>query len=97
MKMKKLVAAIEPLQKLARIELPLTIAYSLKGLFDELQKDIDFYTAEMQKGTDPEDLLEFKIPDRKKVIVPVNGDVKLSVSDIEALDAFVAWDEVTKC
>lgn len=92
MKMSKLLQAISPLQKLACAELPLTVAYKLKKLFDKLQTDIDFYSQEIAKGTDEKKLLNCEIDNYEKVSIPLVDVVKLSVNDLEALEPFVDWN-----
>lgn len=98
MKMIKLLNAIKPLQKLANADLPLSIAYSLKKLFNELQIEVDFYVEERQKGTSESELLEFEIGEKDKIIIPVIDTIKLSINDLEALEPFIVFkDEVVKC
>ena len=98
MKMIKLLNAIKPLQKLANADLPLSIAYSLKKLFNELQIEVDFYVEEKQKGTNEAELLEFEIEDKDKITIPIIDTIKLSINDLEALEPFIVFkDEVVKC
>lgn len=98
MKMIKLLNAIKPLQKLANADLPLSIAYKLKKLFNELQIEVDFYVEERQKGTSESELLKFEIEEKDKIIIPVIDTIELSINDLEALEPFIVFkDEVVKC
>ena len=96
MKMSRLINAVESLQKLANVDLPLDTAYKLKKLFGNLQGDVDFYVQETQKGTDRKELLNFDIDDYEKIDIQINNSTLLSVNDIEALEPFVNFKSEAK-
>lgn len=100
MKLKTLIAAIKPLQKLSQADLPLQVAYELNSLINDLQTDVDFYSNHIQQlleknprlnveSTEYAELINIEISNRNKVTIPLISDIKLSVNDLTALKQFI--------
>lgn len=95
MKLRTLLDAVQPLQKLSAVDLPLSTAYTLSKRFIQLQGDIDFFERERDKGRNIEELLELEIADYDPIDISVKSNISLSVNDIECLTPFVNWINVS--
>lgn len=101
MKLIDLVNARHSMQKLVAQDLPLRQAYRLMKLTEACNFHLQFYGNEMEKlgpDPDPEKLAELdgmEITDlpEEKLTVPMLDGVRLSASDIKALEPFVTFCE----
>lgn len=91
MKLRTLLEAVQPLQKLSAVELPLTTAYALSKRFSQLQGDIGFFEQERDKGRNINELLELEIANYEPIEISVKSNISLSVNDITCLTPFVNW------
>lgn len=99
MKLIDIVDARFSIQKLVAQDLPLPVAYKLYKLIGVVNQHLEFYGNELAKpGCDKEALDNMVIEDYcpEKITVIMSDDIKLSASDINYLEPFINFVEVSE-
>lgn len=99
MKLIDLVNARDSLQKLVAQDLPVRTAYQLMNLTDDCNRHLGFYGGELAKfdpAKEPErlaelDNMEIDIDPEEKVVINLDGDLKLSAGDVKMLMPLVEF------
>lgn len=98
MRLIEIVNARHSLQKLVAQDLPIRTAYALMKITDECNRHLEFYGQEIGKfdpGKNPErlaelDNMEISI-DMERIIISLDGDLKLSAGDVKMLMPLVEF------
>ena len=105
MKYEKIVLSVPALQKLAAQNLPMPIAYRLKKMTARVNDELVFFrmrhreitesdAADEEKGALVAELLNFETDwDPEPLRIPVDTDISLSCSDLNALEGMVEFYE----
>lgn len=99
MKLIELVNARFSLQKLVAQDLPLPAAFKLYKRIGQLNQHLEFYGEQVNRpNCDKEALDNMEIEDveTEKVPVEITEQLRLSASDIKALEPFIMFVEVSE-